>query len=130
MKFREKQLRNIKPVLNETAVLQRESKNPYDFYAIKVLIRDTFIGYLPAHENIALANLMDAGAQLTATVSKVNLNNNRDHYLREAVAIKVSTRLLVPIHKIIQPKKWQQSDDAVDVYRKGPDLLPDGQFEE
>lgn len=125
VQYREKDLHRIYPALGEKALLERDQGNPYNFYAVKVIVRDACIGYLPAHENIVIANLLDAGAQLKTEISKLNLNNPKDHYLQEAIAIKVSTRLLLPIHQIIETKNWQQSDDAHDVYRKGPDLLPE-----
>ena len=127
--YQKKNLFKLQPQLNETATLIRDAENPYDFYAAKVVIRHTFIGILPAHENIVVANLLDAGAQLSASVSKIDLNKKIDHYMREAIAVNISTLLLLRIHQIITPKNWQQSDDAIDVYRQRPDLLPDEDYE-
>ncbi|MGB3591805.1 MAG: HIRAN domain-containing protein [Nonlabens sp.] len=84
VQYREQDLKRIQPVLGDVAHLERDHDNPYDFYAVKVIVRDTFIGYLPAHENIVIANLMDAGAQLKAVISKLNLNNPSDHYLQKS----------------------------------------------
>lgn len=123
LKFREADFLKANPDEGEPVVMQREVSNPYDYFAIKVIVRDIFIGYLPAHENIAIANMMDAGIQMTAIISKLHIDKS-DHYYQKALAVQITTKLLAPIYNIEKTKNWKQSDDAIDVYRQGPDLIP------
>jgi hypothetical protein len=106
VKFREEDFLKARPKENDLVTLEREAENPYDYYAVKVIVNSYFIGYLPAHENIAIANLMDAGVQMHASVSKVQLDDN-DRYYQKAIAVKVSARMLAPIHTIVTDKKME-----------------------
>jgi len=52
--------------------LEREPKNPHDSNAILVLSDDDCeLGYVPREEALAIAPLMDAGADATGTVRRV-----------------------------------------------------------
>lgn len=49
--------------------LKRFPDHRHDRFAVGVEWDRYFLGYLPAYENIVLANLLDAGARLTAMVT-------------------------------------------------------------
>ena len=54
--------------------LQRDSANPYDSFAIRVLDpRGRRLGFVPADRNEVPARLMDGGKRLYATVTRVEL---------------------------------------------------------
>lgn len=104
-------------------VLERESENPYDVFAVKVMINGRKVGYLPAYENVVLANLMDKGVRLTAVISNIN-RKSKDPWLMQVMSIRITTRLMVPINhlKLIDLTE-KPADDSVDVYRQGPEVL-------
>jgi hypothetical protein len=51
--------------------LARERDNPHDANAVSVSWRGRKLGYVPRHENAALAWGLDRGAQLTARISRL-----------------------------------------------------------
>ena len=51
--------------------LARERDNPHDANAISVSWRGRKLGYVPRHENAALAWGLDRGAQLAARISRL-----------------------------------------------------------
>ncbi|MFC4870525.1 HIRAN domain-containing protein [Negadavirga shengliensis] len=55
--------------VGDDVVLTRFADHRHDRFAIGVTWEKFFLGYLPAYENIVLANLMDAGAVLKAMVT-------------------------------------------------------------
>jgi hypothetical protein len=56
----------------DSLALQREQQNDYDPRAIAVRTRSgAKLGYVPRTDNHALANLMDAGFNVTARVQKI-----------------------------------------------------------
>lgn len=57
--------------------LVREPENPYDAGAIRVEWRGVKLGYVPRHDNAAVARQMDRGAALEARVAAVRENRNR-----------------------------------------------------
>jgi hypothetical protein len=54
--------------INDMLILKREPTNKYDYFAIEVYFGSTKLGYLPAYENVVIANLLDAGKELKAYV--------------------------------------------------------------
>ena len=97
--------------------LLRDETNIHDSFAIRVIDEDRKIGYVSAFENIVLANMMDQGVQLEAQISEVN--PAPDQYLSNAVAIKISTKLMIPIHGIQQKDLIKhRADQAIDEYRE------------
>ncbi len=51
--------------------LARERDNPHDANAVSVSWRGRKLGYVPRHENAALAWGLDRGAQLAARISRL-----------------------------------------------------------
>jgi hypothetical protein len=51
--------------------LEREPGNPHDRNAVSVSWRGRMLGYVPRHENAALAWALDRGASLTARISRL-----------------------------------------------------------
>lgn len=51
--------------------LQREPENEYDEFAIKILLEDYHIGYIPRESNEVVARLMDAGKNFHATIVRL-----------------------------------------------------------
>jgi len=77
--------------------LQRETTNKYDSYAIAVFCNKHKLGYIAAYENIALANMLDAHVNLSATISYLNQAvENRE------IAIQVFCNLISPTPLIIK----------------------------
>jgi len=69
---------------------------------------------LPAYENIVLANMMDAGVELKAFVSQINLKRA----IYEALSVEVFAELIIPTEKLIQTVLTEQrADEAKDIYR-------------
>lgn len=93
--------------------LQREA-NPYDAFAIEVFWDEHKLGYIPAYENIVLANMLDQGVETTSTVHHVN-----PKHLYNGLSIKVFTQLLVPINKLdLQKLTDNEAAEIEDWYRK------------
>lgn len=68
--------RNIHKIENQLLpqtkfVLQREPENKHDDLAIKILLNDYLIGYLPRDSNEVIARLMDAGKKFHAVLAKI-----------------------------------------------------------
>jgi hypothetical protein len=70
-------------------MLRREPRNDYDRRAIEVRTRSGLkLGYVPRTDNHALANLMDAGFDVSARVQKI-LPDRRQPEIRLDVFISV-----------------------------------------
>jgi hypothetical protein len=117
--FRIEDFKKCQAQKDEPVELKRED-NLYDSFAIQVIIRNYFVGYIPAYENIVLANLLDAGATLTAQVSKVqHIDEESDPYCQKVLAVKIKTKLMLPVnHLTIEADR--RADEACDIYRYGP----------
>lgn len=103
--------KHLKP--NTLLQLQRE-ENPYDAFAIEVYWQEHKLGYLPAYENMVLANMLDHGVETTAIAQKVNPNQ-----LYEGLSIKVFTTLLVPLNKLeLQKLTDKEANEIEDWYRR------------
>src|SRR5690606_17276404 len=92
--FYRKDFKKLKLVVGQSLGLQREQNNKYDRFAIAVCTNNLKIGYIPAYENVVLANMMDKGV-IAAIVSELN-DLNEDGY-KDVVAVKIAARLMVPV---------------------------------
>lgn len=103
--------KHLKP--NMLLQLQRE-ENLYHAFAIEVYWQEHKLGYLPAYENIVLANMLDHGVETTAAAHKVNHDQ-----LHDGLSIKVFTPLLVPVNKLeLQKLAYNEANEIEDWYRK------------
>ena len=68
--------------------LRREADNKHDANAVLVLWRGHKLGYLPRRENRSVAQAMDAGQKLRATVSRLR-PDEADPWRRLEVAVQV-----------------------------------------
>ncbi len=57
--------------VGQTVQLVREPENPYDKQAVRVDWRQRKLGYLPARQNHAIAQLLDRKVQLSARISRL-----------------------------------------------------------
>lgn len=70
-------------------IFQRESKNPYDNLAIKIMdLEKNKLGYVPRAKNEIISNLMDAGKNIYGIIDKKEwsgdyLNLDISIYLKE-----------------------------------------------
>lgn len=97
--------------------LEREASNENDRFAVRIVYKGRKIGYVAAFENVVIANMMDHGVELEAEISEVNPAPNQ--YLSNAIGIRVSAQLMVPIHKLEENDLTaERADDVVDEYRR------------
>lgn len=117
VKHYEKEFLNAKIKLGQKVSLFREKNNIHDKFAIAVILNGTKLGYIPAFENIVMANMMDKGVSLKATVSELN-KKEFSRYRKDALAVKVTTQLMIPIQKIITEDLTEdRANHAPDRYR-------------
>lgn len=96
--------------VGDRVLLQRQAQHRYDRFAIGVQWKDKFLGYLPAYENIVLANLLDAGAELEAMITyKGDLHH---------VGIGVWIHLALPPQSPDPQLSQQAADSVEDLYRR------------
>ena len=62
--------------VGDELVLWREPDNPYDANAVKVMWRDSTLGYVPRAQNNALAWAMDRGEPVMARISRLQAHRN------------------------------------------------------
>jgi hypothetical protein len=93
-------------------ILQRDTENMHDSFAVSVIWQGQKLGYLPAYENIVTANIMDAGVDLNAFVSA----HNRGTSYFSRLSIAIYAKLVVSRPQIIQPKDLR-ADERDDIYR-------------
>ena len=116
--FYKNEIELLKMNTNTPIELFREPDNIHDSFAIAVVCQNRKIGYIPAFENIVLANMMDKGVQLNAQISSINPEGLR--YGMDYMAVKITTKLLVKQDHILSKDLTQnRADEAVDLYRKG-----------
>jgi len=66
-------------------IFQRESENPYDKMAIKIMDLDkNKLGYVPKAKNEAISNLMDAGKTIFGIIDKKEWSGD---YLKLEISI-------------------------------------------
>lgn len=118
--FRKSDFLSVQLKINDPLELEREHTNQFDQYAIKVLRKGIFIGYIAAYENIVLAMLLDQGVQLEASVSNIKSLTGNEKYIDKVFSVQVYTKLLVPYQQIdITDLSTKRADDAEDIYRQG-----------
>ena len=74
--------------IGDPLTLVREPADPYDDKAVAVYRQDNKIGYIPRKDNAVIANLMDQGRALRATLSKKSWQTNPWERLRVSVLMK------------------------------------------
>lgn len=89
--------------------LTREYDNLYDVFAIAVHFNNQKLGYLPAYENVVLANLIDKGVRLHAFVGKID---------KHQLSVEIFAELVVNSTPIISINDDLPADDAQDFYRR------------
>lgn len=95
-------------------ILIRDPKNRYDAFAIQIFWGEHKLGYIAAYENIVLANMLDAGVELKAYVSK----KVPGQYYYNGIAIEVFADLIIPGVQLIDSLLAERrADDAIDEYR-------------
>ncbi|HQI02956.1 MAG TPA: HIRAN domain-containing protein [Deltaproteobacteria bacterium] len=60
----------------DAIILKREPHNPHDRKAIALYWHDEKLGYIPRTDNSVIANILDQGATLKASIRKKNLSKN------------------------------------------------------
>ncbi len=116
--FYKDEIEILKMNINSLIELKREPDNIHDSFAIAVLCKNNKIGYIPAFENIVLANMIDKGVQLNAQISSINPEGLR--YGMDYMAVKITTKLLVKQDHLLSKDLTQnRADEAIDLYRKG-----------
>lgn len=102
--------------IGDALVLQRDIENIYDSFAVAIFYDIKKLGYLPAYENMVIANLLDQGVKLNAFVSKLNIED-----VYRAVSVEIFANIVIENPSIIKTDLLEKrGDDAEDVYRKGP----------
>lgn len=110
-----KQLRE-KIAEGDEVALKRETTNAHDAFAVEVYWKDHKLGYLPAYENVVLANMLDARVELKAFVCKKDLKTT----LTSALAVEVYANLLMPGKVLMENVQGgKRANDVVDIYRRG-----------
>jgi len=113
----------LKLKVNTQVELKRDLENLYDQFAIKVVCQNKQIGYITAFENIVMANLLDQGVVLTASISEIAKKDkiqNKYTYLADVVAIQVFAELMVPTTQIQFAELTKgRAANAIDIYRQG-----------
>lgn len=110
--------KELKDSLKEGDVLQfnRDAGNAYDSFVIEVFWQDQKLGYLPAYENIVLANMLDDGGTITCFYLSAQCQGN----WLQGMAIEVYAHLVLPGARLVENSlSAKRADDVVDIYRKG-----------
>ena len=95
--------------------LVREEDNMHDSFATAIYFNDFKLGYIPAYENIVIANMLDAGVELKTFVSSIDNKAG----LQYALSINVFAELVIPTEKLVTVlKEEKRADDAPDLYRE------------
>lgn len=106
---------NIKE--GDELILAREQENIHDAFAVQVFYKELKLGYLPAYENIVIANMLDANAELSAKVSYHKEESNS--YKMETLGVEIYAELIRPTQQLITELQNKRADEVIDVYRKG-----------
>lgn len=71
LNFRPKSAKDVVAELEIGAevTLERDPENQYDYNAVKVIVGDEFVGFIPKADNSEIASWLDAGKPYTATVT-------------------------------------------------------------
>lgn len=73
---------------NDPVTLKREPRNPYDCKAVALYWRNEKLGYIPKIDNSVIANLLDQGAPLNASITKKSSSPNPCERLEIRVEIR------------------------------------------
>ena len=96
--------------------LKREIENLHDRFAVEVYFQNSKIGYLRAFENIIIANMLDAGVDLTLYVSCHKQEENL--YKNQTLSVAIYAEMITATPKLISELNEIRADDAFDLYRK------------
>lgn len=112
----------FKKIKNELKIgkpltLKRDLENIHDSFAVEVYYENFKLGYLPAYENIVLANMLDAQVDLEAKISYLKNTEEKDFW--NAVGVEVFAELISPTKQLITELQDSRASDAEDIYRKG-----------
>ncbi|MCH7408492.1 HIRAN domain-containing protein [Belliella sp. DSM 111904] len=102
-------------VFNETEVgdeleIERFPNHKFDKFAVGIRRGENFLGYIPAYENIVLANLLDAGVPMYAKITSI------DTY--RSVGVGIWASLVTSQYESLEPLTHQAADDVEDWYRR------------
>ena len=67
--------------------LRREPRNPHDDRAVAVYWHDRKLGYVPRRENAAIAQMLDRGLTLRATVEQLAESENPWERIRFSISL-------------------------------------------
>lgn len=98
-------------------ILIREPQNAHDSFAIQVYYHNLKLGYIPAFENIVIANMLDASVELKAYVSYYE--NEKNPHKMETLGIEIFTELITATPQLISELQNNRANDVEDIYRKG-----------
>lgn len=98
-------------------ILKRDEDNIHDAFAVEVYFENYKLGYLPAYENIVIANMLDAKVELTAKISYFNPKS--PIWKMETLGIEVFADLIAPTSQLITELNNSRASDVEDIYRKG-----------
>lgn len=103
--------------IGASLTLQRDVNNVYDAFAVEVYFGAFKLGYLPAYENIVIANILDTKVRLTAKTSAIR-EDDHPHKL-ETLGVEVYADVILPTPQLLTELQNNRADDVVDIYRKG-----------
>ncbi len=99
----------------DSLTLIREKENIHDAFAVQVYYKKFKLGYLPAYENVVIANMLDSGVELQTFVSTYNSEKGEFR----SVGIEIFAELILPTPKLISELQNIRADEVIDIYRKG-----------
>lgn len=103
--------------VGNTLVLKRDLENIHDSFAVEVYFQNYKLGYLPAYENIVIANMLDAKVELDAKISYLKNTEEKDFW--NAIGVEIFAELISPTEQLITELQNSRASDAEDIYRKG-----------
>lgn len=101
----------------DSLVLKRDIENIHDAFAVEVYFKDYKLGYLPAYENIVIANMLDANVHLTAKVSF--FSPKAPIWQMQTLGVEVFAELISPTHQLLTELQTARANDIEDIYRQG-----------
>ena len=97
--------------------LVREQGNKYDSFAVAVFFNQYKLGYLPAYENIVIANILDKEISLKVYVSQLDKGTYNKF---RSIAVQVFAPLVMPTTRLMNLiESSKRADDYSDEYRGG-----------
>lgn len=98
-------------------ILKREEDNLHDAFAVEVYFEHYKLGYLPAYENIVIANMLDAKVELIAKISYFNPKS--PIWKMETLGVEIFAELITPTSQLITELQNARANDIEDIYRQG-----------